>query len=106
MRLFILISFSLLIFLNIYDCYSTTILLNIGATETNPYMNWVMSYLGVVPSLIITKIFFFFILFYIVYKAYMNDLTLREKYLTIFAFIILNSFMGTSCTQQTFNICQ
>ena len=94
MRLFILISFNLLIFLNIYDCYSTIILLNIGATEANPYMSWVMSYLGILPSLMITKLFFFFILLYVVHKAYINYLTLREKYLTIFALIILNSFYG------------
>jgi len=94
MKLFILISFNLLIFLNIYDCYSTIILLDAGATEANPYMSWVMSYLGILPSLMITKLFFFFILFYIGYKAYINNLTPRERWLTISVLIILNCVYG------------
>ena len=91
-KLFILISFNLLIFLNIYDCYSTIFLLNAGAIESNPGMRWIMSYLGIVPSLIITKIFFFLILLYVIYKVFIDNLTPREKYLTVFALIILNSY--------------
>ena len=49
--------FILLILLNVYDTYSTNVLLNSGAGfyEANPILRFFMSKMGVLPALVIWK---------------------------------------------------
>ncbi len=54
----IAIMFGALLLLNIYDGYSTTVLLKAGAEEANPVMAAVMGKIGVMPAIIVTKTFF------------------------------------------------
>ena len=46
----------LLIILNVFDVGSTHILINNGATELNPIINWLMSHFGVFWGMIYIKI--------------------------------------------------
>ena len=79
MKLFIIISSILIILLNLFDGYSTTVLLQHGGGEFNPFMNWLMNIFGVIPSLIIMKTLFISILIYASIKALTkNILTKRE----------------------------
>ena len=51
------ILFGVLLLLNIYDGYSTTVLLKAGAEELTPIMVAVMERIGVMPAIIVTKAF-------------------------------------------------
>ena len=94
MKLFIGISLPVLILLNIYDFYSTTILLGMGLEEANPFMNWVMGYLGTVPTMLLTKGVFITILCGASYKACNKTLSKREVAFVISAFLLLNTVYG------------
>ncbi len=51
----IAVLFGILFLLNIYDGYSTTVLLKVGAEELNPIMAAAMERIGVMPAIIIIK---------------------------------------------------
>jgi len=94
MKLFICISLPVLILLNIYDFYSTTVLMGMGIEEANPYIRWVMGHLGIAPTMLLTKGVFFILLIWASYKVCKQDVTRRESMFVISAFLILNVFYG------------
>ena len=94
MKWYIGFSLPVLILLNIYDFYSTSVLMGIGFEEANPYMKWVMSHLGIVPTMLLTKGVFTILLCIASYKACNKTLTKRETAFTVSAFLILNAFYG------------
>lgn len=56
----------LLIFLQVADVLSTIYAFRNGAVEANPIMSWFIKHLGVVPGLILPKLFYCGLLFYYV----------------------------------------
>jgi len=95
MKWFVYISFVLLISLNIYDAYSTHYLLNIGFHEANPILAWLMSIIGIVPTLLIMKVSFLFMILsiYVRYfkKAKQNLITTRYTCFILSCVIIPNA---------------
>lgn len=90
MKLFVLISFPILLLLNIYDIYSTSTLMALGIEEANPFLRWLMRYFGTIPTLVLTKIIFIYILFEACIFFFQKETqTIREKYAIISAFVIL-----------------
>ena len=55
--------------LNIFDYLSTRFLMGRGAEEMNPFMNFLMTKLGVDAGMLITKIPFLLLLTYLTYTA-------------------------------------
>ena len=95
MKLFIGIALPVLILLNIYDFYSTSVLLSTGTVEeANPYIRWVMGYLGIVPTMVLTKGVFIILLCWASYKACTQPISKRETIFTVSGFLILNAFYG------------
>ena len=92
MKWYVGISATILLLLNIYDFYTTTILMGIGIEEANPYMRWVMKYLGIVPTLLINKGVFIILLCWASYKACTEVITHREGLFVIWAFLLLNTY--------------
>jgi hypothetical protein len=78
MRIYIITSFILILFFNIYDSYTTIVLLNNGGVESNPLLAWAMSHLGVIPAVVVVKGIFITILSYLCFKAVVKKLTKRE----------------------------
>ena len=66
-----LVSFIMVVLLNVYDTYSTTILLTSGEGffEANPIMNFAMEKLGIIPALVIIKGVFILWLFSFLLRA-------------------------------------
>jgi drug/metabolite transporter (DMT)-like permease len=54
-NIFIFISFTALLFLNLFDIYSTKVLIEFGAKEANPYVNFLMNEFGIVNGMLIAK---------------------------------------------------
>lgn len=79
MKVFILFAFPIVVLLNIFDVYSTHYLLQFGVEEANPFMLWVMNYLGVLPGMIITKGIFFCILTYVCIRAIYSEKTTKRE---------------------------
>lgn len=81
MKKILVVSYFLLIGLNLYDIISTYTLMSLDlATEANPFMNWLMSILGVLPAMICFKGTFLSLLGFTFYKAYKKKtLTIRES---------------------------
>jgi hypothetical protein len=91
-----IISFIILLALNVFDAFSTTYLMGLGVEEANPIMNWLMGIFGIVPTMIIVKSVFLILLFIlcVVYskKAKLGTATQREGIAIISGFFILISF--------------
>lgn len=83
MKLFIVISSILLISLNIFDTYSTTIILQNGGIELNPLMNWLIGHFGVIPSLLTMKILFIALLIYTSIKAITKKNIIKREILAV-----------------------
>ena len=88
MKWFYCFALLLLILLNIYDTYSTTILLGIGATEINPVMNWLMNKIGIISALILLKIIFLYVFYEICLICFKKGITKREHIFLSSSFII------------------
>lgn len=54
--------------LNILDGWSTYILIPAGCTEGNPYVNWVISLIGLLPALIVTKVPYLCLIIWFAYR--------------------------------------
>jgi len=88
MKWFVFISFPLLALLNIYDAYSTRILLLNGAEEANIMMNWFMDIVGIIPAMIIAKSIFLCIFFVIGLLCFKEKCTNREQKFIFASYII------------------
>ena len=90
MKIFIIIAYLILLSLNIYDGYSTAILMNNGYVEANPFMNYMMDQFGIIPALVMFKGIGFLILFFICIKYIKKEmLSLRDKVIIFMTFLIL-----------------
>jgi hypothetical protein len=91
-----IISFIILLALNIFDAFSTTYLMGFGVEEANPIMNWLMGIFGVASTIIVFKSVFFILLFILCVayskKAKAGKATQREGIVIISGFFILISF--------------
>ena len=95
MKVFVLIAFPVLLLLNIFDAYSTILLLQHGAEEINPYMLWLMDLFGVAPAMLLAKGVFLLILLWVCYQVIIKpDITQREKITVSTGFIIMISYYG------------
>jgi len=93
MKWLALIAFSILLLLNIFDGYSTIVLMERGFTEANPFMDWIMSYFGVTKAIVLTKGLFFSVLAWVSYKICIRKkTTVREKVFLISAYTITISY--------------
>lgn len=78
--------------LNILDGWSTYILIPGGCEELNPYMNWLMSLIGLVPALLVAKIPYLLLVVYFAYRyCKTTNITLRENCLITGGLILLVS---------------
>lgn len=91
MKHMLIVSFLLLLFLNIFDGVSTYVLLSIGAaTEANVSMVWMMNKLGVIPGMVVYKGIFIAILTFAIYKAIKHPDTLtKREHVFVFAGTVL-----------------
>jgi len=92
MKWFIYISFPILVLLNLFDLFSTTYLINLGFEESNPFLNWLMNKIGVIPAMFIIKTLFIYILFEgccLYFKK--QEPTKRETFALASTFVILIS---------------
>jgi len=92
MKWFIGISLPVLIFLNIYDFYSTATLLGQGVEEANPYMKWMIECLGVVNAMLLTKGVFLILLCWVSYLVCTRPVTNREIMFVVGGLLILNTY--------------
>lgn len=94
MNLILLYAFFSLVCLNIFDLYSTNILLDLGAYEANPVAKWIIDKSGVIPGLLIYKISIIIFLGIIVYRALKdrNMFTTREYNLLFYGTISVTLF--------------
>ncbi len=72
-----------LVFISIFDIYSTVIILDNGGTEVNPVMNFFMNLIGVVPSLLLTKILALTAAFILAFKCKSKELPFYSTLLII-----------------------
>lgn len=90
MKFYIVTLFLILLLLNIYDIYSTNVLLKLGVEELNPMMNYAINYLGNLLGLIVYKGVFFILLAFLCFQATMRKyLTKQEAILLLLGLIIL-----------------
>jgi uncharacterized membrane protein (UPF0136 family) len=91
---FIFIGFIVLVLLNIFDYYSTSVLLSNGFYEANPIVAYLMYHFGEINGLVIAKVTAFILLTYVSIKIIKNKhkLTKREKTLSIGGYIIMISY--------------
>ena len=91
MRLFLIISSGYIWLINVFDFYSTSILLKMGGEEANPFMALLMEYIGVHPAMLITKIPFLLLVLWVTKKAMTKELSKREKVIVpaSYSFIML-----------------
>ena len=95
MKLFIGIAFPILMLLNLYDIYSTSMLLSLGGTEANPFMNLMMQCMGTLPAMLIVKSIFFILLIWACLKVIKKkDITKRETIAVVSGFVIMISWYG------------
>lgn len=96
MTIFIFTGFIVLVLLNIFDFYSTNILLSNGFYEANPIVAYLMIYFGETNGLIIAKVTAFILLTYVSISIIKNKkkLTKREKTLSIGGYILMISYYG------------
>lgn len=94
MTYILVFSFFTLAYLNAFDLYSTTILIEHGAFEVNPYVKWIIDHHGIVPGLLMYKIINITILGFMVYKAVDKNskFTKREYNLLFYGIIIATVF--------------
>lgn len=92
MKLFIWISLPVLILLNIYDFYTTTMLLGLGVEEANPYMRWAMDHIGVVNAMLLNKGAFLTLLCWVSYLVCTRPITRRETAAIVGALVLLNTY--------------
>lgn len=86
MKLFIIVASILVILLNVFDSYSTYIIMSepVGGKEVNPYLNYLMGLIGIPLTLIITKSPFIMLLIWASTKAlYKESLSNREFYAVV-----------------------
>ena len=92
-KIFNLLAFFTLFWLNIFDTWSTILLLSKGFNEANPIMRFTISYLGIISGILIPKTIAFLILFIIlIFIQTKKDITKQEKYIVITGYIIMISF--------------
>lgn len=93
---FIFIGFIVMVLLNVFDFYSTNVLLSNGFYEANPIVGYLMDYFGELNGLIIAKVTAFILLTYVSISIIRNKhkLTKREKTLSIGGYILMISYYG------------
>ncbi len=91
---FMVLACALILALNLFDYISTSIVLQNGGKELNPFVNWVMGFFGIHGGLLITKIPFLSLLIYATYKAYIMNLTRREYIVLPCCYSIVVLFYG------------
>ncbi len=86
------ILFGILLLLNVYDGYSTTILMKAGAREANPTVEKVIEAIGIIPGIIAVKVFFLgiFVCSLLLVK------TNREYRIVVFGLAFLIGWYSTS----------
>lgn len=78
--------------LNILDGWSTYILIPAGCQEGNPYMNWLMTKLGLVPALLVAKVPYLLLVIWFIYRyCKATNLTVRENRIITGGLILLVS---------------
>lgn len=65
--------------LNIFDFYSTSIIIYMGGEELNPIADWCMKQVGIIGGLLILKIPFLCLLTYATYRICTKPSSVREK---------------------------
>jgi len=79
--------------LSILDAWSTYILIPAGCEEFNPYMRWLMSILGLIPALIVSKVPYLLLIIWFVYRFHKaTNVTVKETRLLVGGLIILVIF--------------
>ena len=78
MKRFLIYACLIIWLLNIFDYMSTSVLLQHGGEELNPFVNWIMGIFGVKEAMLITKIPFLALLTYVTIRATKKVLTKRE----------------------------
>lgn len=91
MKAILIVSFLLLLFLNIFDGYSTYILMGYGVEEANVTMAWMMDKMGIIPAMVIYKGLFLGLLSFAIYKAIKERdvLTFREHLFVLGGTVVL-----------------
>ena len=87
--IYLIITWALLFALNIYDVYSTYILLNLGYNEANPIVRWFIEIFGVDFSLLFIKLLTFSYLTIITIKIIIKKFNNIEKISILLAYIIV-----------------
>lgn len=87
------ILFLILILLNIYDAYSTTILIKNGGTEYNLLLAFLMERVGVVTTLVVTKcvaIIFIIVVYIRMLKA--QNIPMYRKIIAVLMILACNLY--------------
>lgn len=94
MTIFIFIGFIVLLLLNIFDFYSTSVLISDGFYEENPIVAYLMYIFGEINGLIIAKVTAFILLTYVSVSIIKNknQLTKREKVFSVGGYILMISY--------------
>lgn len=84
MKKFLVVLYLMLLFLHIFDFYSTYTVLTSGiGVEDNPILEWLMEYIGVVPAMLFTKGLFLILL------TILLLIVLNRKSLTLNEYIVI-----------------
>lgn len=89
MKIFLIIGCILIWGLNIFDYMSTSLLLENGGTEWNPFMNWMMGHFGSQIAMLATKIPFLILVLVVTIHAIKKDMTRRERILVPVCYTIV-----------------
>ena len=94
MKIFIIVASALLVGLNIFDVFSTLVVLKHGGLEANPIMLWLMNKIGELPAMLSMKFLFIGLLVWAGFKAAdkQYQLSNREFIAVISAYTILIGF--------------
>ena len=89
MKIFLIIGCILIWILNIFDYMSTSLILENGGIEWNPFMNWMMGHFGPQGAMLATKIPFLALVLGITIHAIKKEMTRRERILVPVAYSII-----------------